>query len=186
MLPVSLDLRRLPLLLVGNGPKTLGRLAQFREAGAPDPAVFAPEPAAELAEAAGPLLRRRLPTAVEIAAARILFVVDLPPQQAAPLAAAARAAGTLVNVEDDLPHCDFHMPATVRRGDLTIAIGTNGKSPGLAAKLRRWLEARFTLEWADRLDELAEARRLWRAEGADMKTVLKRTDDLIDRKGWLE
>ena len=38
-------------------------------------------------------------------------------------------AGALVNVEDDPRRSDFHSPSVFRRGDLTVAISTNGKSP---------------------------------------------------------
>lgn len=41
----------------------------------------------------------------------------------------------LVNVVDDPQKCSFYVPAVLKRGDLTIAISTNGKSPVLAAKL---------------------------------------------------
>jgi siroheme synthase (precorrin-2 oxidase/ferrochelatase) len=52
------------------------------------------------------------------------------------IAADARAAGVLVNVMDDVPNCDFAAPAIVRRGDLVIAIGTGGRAPALASRLR--------------------------------------------------
>ena len=52
------------------------------------------------------------------------------------IAADARAAGVLVNVMDDVPNCDFAAPAIVRRGDLVVAIGTGGRAPALAGRLR--------------------------------------------------
>ena len=45
------------------------------------------------------------------------------------IAVAARAAGALVNVVDDIAGCDWAAPAVVRRGDLLLAIGTGGASP---------------------------------------------------------
>lgn len=47
----------------------------------------------------------------------------------------------LVNVADVPEKCNFILPALVRRGPLSIAISTSGKSPALAKKLRRELEA---------------------------------------------
>jgi siroheme synthase-like protein len=70
----------------------------------------------------------------------------------------AHARGVLVNVMDDVEHCDFAAPAVVRRGDLLIAISTGGRSPALARRLREELEARFGDEWAVALDLLAEVR----------------------------
>ena len=44
--------------------------------------------------------------------------------------------------------CTFIAPAVVRRGELQIAIGTGGASPGLAARLRGELEAQVGPEYA--------------------------------------
>ena len=56
----------------------------------------------------------------------------------------------LVNVADNPPLCDFYMGGIVTKGNLKIAISTNGKSPTLAKRLRQWLEA-FLLEVTDTL-----------------------------------
>ena len=47
----------------------------------------------------------------------------------------------LVNVADNPPLCDFYMGGIVTKGNLKLAISTNGKSPTLAKRLRQWLEA---------------------------------------------
>ena len=101
------------------------------------------------------------------------------------MAQAARAAGALVNVEDVVELCDVHLPALVRRGDLTIAISTAGRSPALARRLRRRIERQYGPEWAGRLAELAEARRQWRGEGLSPGEVSRRSDAFLDEKEWL-
>jgi precorrin-2 dehydrogenase/sirohydrochlorin ferrochelatase len=53
----------------------------------------------------------------------------------------------LLNVADVPQRCNFILPATVRRGDLTIAVATGGKSPALAKKLRQELEKRIGPEY---------------------------------------
>lgn len=53
----------------------------------------------------------------------------------------ARAAGALVNIVDVPDRCDFYAGAVVRRGQVTISIGTSGASPSLAVALRRRIEA---------------------------------------------
>jgi precorrin-2 dehydrogenase/sirohydrochlorin ferrochelatase len=55
--------------------------------------------------------------------------------------------GVLCNSVDDPQHCDFIYPAVARRGPLQIAISTGGRSPALAARLRRELERQFGAEW---------------------------------------
>ncbi len=70
----------------------------------------------------------------------------------------ARARGALVNVMDDIHHCDFAAPAVVRRGDLTIAVSTGGGSPALARRLREQLETQFGQEWSELLEVLRDVR----------------------------
>lgn len=74
------------------------------------------------------------------------------------IARAARERGVLVNVVDDVPNCDFAMPAVVRRGDLVIAIATGGRSPALARRLREELSERFGPEWSEIVEVLEEVR----------------------------
>lgn len=52
----------------------------------------------------------------------------------------SRANGILVNVADNPPLCDFYLGGIVTKGDLKIAISTNGKSPTLAKRLRQVFE----------------------------------------------
>lgn len=183
MLPVMLDLARGPVLLYGDGPAALRRLQLLKDAGAGDIRVFAAAaPSPELEEAASDVTVGA-PGEAELAAAIALFVVDTP--DAAEIAARARQHKVLVNVEDNIPYCDFFMPSMVRRGDLVIAISTGGKSPGLARRLRQKFEGEFGPEWADRLDRLGEARAGWRADGHDMATVAARTNKMIESEGWI-
>lgn len=56
----------------------------------------------------------------------------------------AEAHNLLVNVADVPKWCNFILPATVRRGDLTISVSTAGKSPALAKQLRKNLEKQYT------------------------------------------
>lgn len=70
----------------------------------------------------------------------------------------ARAAGQLVNVADAPELCNFQVPAVLRRGDLSIAVATNGKSPALAAQIRKRLEADYGPEYAFLLGLLGRVR----------------------------
>jgi precorrin-2 dehydrogenase/sirohydrochlorin ferrochelatase len=185
MLPLVLDLARLRLVLVGNDERAERRLALLDEAGAADLAVHAEAPSAALALAAGARLIRRLPTAEELARARVVFISDRTAPQSRHLAAAARAGGALVHVEDAPALCDVHAPAVLRRGELLIAVSTGGKSPGLARRIKRFLAGLFGEQWQGRLDELAALRRRWRDSGADAATLAQWTEAWVARQGWL-
>ncbi|MBI1288725.1 MAG: bifunctional precorrin-2 dehydrogenase/sirohydrochlorin ferrochelatase [Flavobacteriales bacterium] len=54
--------------------------------------------------------------------------------------AIAKQKGILTNVADTPEMCDFYLGGIVTKGDLKIAISTNGKSPTLAKRLRQLFE----------------------------------------------
>jgi precorrin-2 dehydrogenase/sirohydrochlorin ferrochelatase len=68
------------------------------------------------------------------------------------------ARNVLVNVVDRPAHCTFTVPATVHRGDLTIAIATNGRCPAFASILREELEGRYGVEYGPLVERFAAVR----------------------------
>ena len=160
MLPISVDVAHIHVMLVGDGAVARRRLALLDEAGAEALEIYAPDPGPELAAMAGARLRQRFPLPAEIARAQLVFVAGVPQLVASDICRVANAAGVLVNVEDNRRRSDFHSAAVIRRGDLTVAISTNGKSPGLASLMRRVLEHRVGPEWELRLDQSRHCARL--------------------------
>jgi siroheme synthase-like protein len=75
----------------------------------------------------------------------------------------ADARGILCNAVDDIEHCHFYYGSVVQRGDLQIAISTNGRSPALAQRLRLQLEKQFGPEYQLWLEWLGAARELLRS-----------------------
>jgi siroheme synthase-like protein len=69
----------------------------------------------------------------------------------------------LCNAVDDIENCHFYYGSIVQRGDLQIAVSTNGKSPALAQRLRQELEQQFGPEYEVWLEWLGAARELLRA-----------------------
>ncbi|MBQ0787960.1 MAG: bifunctional precorrin-2 dehydrogenase/sirohydrochlorin ferrochelatase [Oceanihabitans sp.] len=53
---------------------------------------------------------------------------------------ACKQRNILVNVADNPPYCDFYMGGIVTKGNVKIAISTNGKSPTTAKRLRQFFE----------------------------------------------
>jgi precorrin-2 dehydrogenase/sirohydrochlorin ferrochelatase len=51
-----------------------------------------------------------------------------------------RSMDKLVNVADNPTYCDFYMGGIVTKGNVKIAISTNGKSPTTAKRLRQFFE----------------------------------------------
>ena len=81
----------------------------------------------------------------------------------------------LCNVVDQPEFCDFFVPAIVKRGDLQIAIGTEGYSPAYAGHIRKKLEKIFTDKHGEFLAELEKLR----------KRIIEHVPDLADRKALL-
>jgi precorrin-2 dehydrogenase len=186
MLPITVDLNHVRTMLVGDREAACRRLEHLDAAGARSLEVYAVNPIQSLVEAAGERLRRRLPRAAEIAMAQLIFLADVPDPAGVGILRLAHDAGRLVNIEDDLRSSDFHFPSVLRRGDLTVAISTHGKSPALAALIRRALESWLEPEWAGRVEEIGLLRRGWRDAGANAAAISRWTTEWAGRQGWLK
>jgi len=91
-----------------------------------------------------------------------------------------QALEILCNVVDSPELCDFFVPAVVKRGDLQIAIGTDGYCPAYAGHVRKQLEAVFGEEHGQFLSELEAIRKQIieaLANPADRKSLLGRFVD---------
>ena len=107
MLPIVLDLARVPVALIGRDAQALKRLRQLEADGVPRVRIFSDAPSDALRAYAGARLIERLPAAADLAGSRVVYVADFPPEEAGDLATAATVAGALVNVEDQRGWCDF-------------------------------------------------------------------------------
>ena len=170
MLPIVLNpTSRIRVGTAGSGEGLKRRLDLLSKAGVEQISVFDQRP----------------PTQADLAQLAVLFVAGLDPDPSRELATAARSRGVLVNVEDQPELCDFHVPASVRRGELLFTVSTGGQSPGLSRLLREELEQHFGPEWSDHMDEIARSRSGWRAAGIDPGGVSERTRALVKARGWL-
>lgn len=142
-LPIFLDVRRRPVLVVGAGSVAARKADLLLRAGA-ELAVVAPDigPAmAELARAGRVrLLHRRFePADLNGVAAAIAATNDPATNQA--VFAAARGAGIPVNVVDQPAISTFIFPAIIDRSPLIVAVSSGGASPVLARLMRARLES---------------------------------------------
>ena len=71
-----------------------------------------------------------------------------------------REHNILCNVVDDIELSDFIVPASIKRGDLTISVSTMGKSPSLSAKIKKEIEEKYTDDYIDYVKCLGEIREL--------------------------
>jgi siroheme synthase-like protein len=160
----TLDLRRASVLVVGGGEVAVRKIGSLLAAGA-DVTVVAPEfhPAVRdyIRSAKGGAklrLKRCAFKMSDLKKARLVFAATNDRALNEKVAAAARKAGLFVNVAAPGEAGSFHVPASVWRGSVGIAISTGGASAALARTLRKRVENFVGPEWGE-LAALLEKRR---------------------------
>ena len=143
-LPIFLDLRSGPVLLVGGGDLVRVKLRLLLSAGASirwyatdgesDVSGVDAADVARIEHARGNPLNADLSGVIAVLCAG---AAELGPA----MSARAKALGIPVNVMDDLAHSTFIFPAIVDRGDVVVAVGTGGASPVVARRVRERIEA---------------------------------------------
>ena len=167
--PIFLEMTRRRCLVIGSGAVAERKVASLLEAGA-EVAVISPE-------ASDNILRWSKDKSVEYIARRyqpgdltefeLAFVATDDRAVSAQVFKEGRNLGVWVNAADDSARCDFILPSVLRRGDLTVAVSSGGRSPALARTIREELELYFTDEYALLANLAAEVRDELRARGID-------------------
>jgi siroheme synthase-like protein len=96
---------------------------------------------------------------------------------------AAHDRKLLINVADKPELCDFYLASIVQKGDLKLAISTNGKSPTIAKRLKEVLNESIPDELDDTLQQLSELRNTLSGDFADkVKKLNQVTSVLVEPK----
>lgn len=96
----------------------------------------------------------------------------------------AKQKKILVNVADTPDFCDFYLGSIVTKGDLKIAISTNGKSPTFAKRLREFFEDALPDDLQQLLDNLNEVRSKLKGDFAHkVKRLNEITSNLVSKHG---
>jgi siroheme synthase-like protein len=157
LFPAFLKLENLRVLLVGGGNVGLEKLtAILRNSPETAVTVVSISMLAELRELAArhPRIRlvQRAYAEADLDAHDIVFAATDDPALHRVIKAAARQRRLLVNVADTPALCDFYLSSVVVKGQLKVAVSTNGKSPTVGKRLRAVLEETLPEE----LDEVLE------------------------------
>jgi precorrin-2 dehydrogenase/sirohydrochlorin ferrochelatase len=159
--PITLvDLANTPCLVIGGGEVAARKVGALRRAGA-RPRVISPVLCDRLqrqVEAGEIDAVQRHYQAGDLAGVRLVIAATDDPATNEAVWREAQQVGCLVNVVDDPPRCNFYVPATVRRGALTLAVSTGGTSPLLARRIRKMLEDQFDAAYEAYVELLGDLR----------------------------
>jgi uroporphyrin-III C-methyltransferase/precorrin-2 dehydrogenase/sirohydrochlorin ferrochelatase len=181
-LPVFLDLKTGPVLLVGAGELAHAKLRLLLSAGASirwhatDGNHAVSSLSAETARidiAQGDPLTADLTGVIAVLCAGAGDVGVL-------MAARAKSLGLPINVMDDLDNSTFIFPAIVDRGDVVVAIGTGGTSPVVARRLREKIEALLPARIGDLATFIGGVRKSINARIDDMKLRRRFWERVVD------
>jgi precorrin-2 dehydrogenase/sirohydrochlorin ferrochelatase len=190
--PAFLSLRGKVCAVVGGGSVAARKVRSLLATGA-SIVIISPQLHAELQELLYQRLIRSIASnyAVEhLDGAQIVFAATNDAEVNQLVAQDAHARGLWVNVADNPALSDFYVPATLHRGDLTVAISTGGSSPAFARYIRELLEQMLSEALGQALEMLAQARPLILAQPKEQQTALwdslfaLRLDAIIEAEGY--
>lgn len=167
--PVNLNITDRLCLVIGGGTVALRKIESLLFCGA-RVRVVSPEAVAEirnLAEAGRIEWWRRGYAPGDLQGIFLAIAATDNPSVQNQIAEEAVDLPVLLNSADNPEACDFHVPSTVRRGELLITVSTGGASPALARQIRKKLEEEFGWEYSAVITLLARLREIVVRDGKD-------------------
>ncbi|MBE3557951.1 MAG: bifunctional precorrin-2 dehydrogenase/sirohydrochlorin ferrochelatase [Ktedonobacteraceae bacterium] len=144
--PIMLDVRGRRAIVIGGDHIAAGKAAALSAAGA-QVTVINPVFCTDLQEMEqrerAALLRKSYEPG-DLAGAFVVVAATNDRQQIEAIWQETQQRGQLVNIVDVPARCNFILPSILRRDQLTIAVSTEGASPGLARRIRQQLEHLFS------------------------------------------
>lgn len=180
LFPVFLKLNQLKVLLVGAGPVGLEKLGAMLS-NAPQATIqiialdVLPQISELIAKHPHVSIEQRAYCAEDMHGYDLAIIAVNNRQLSETIYGQAKKAGILANVADTPDLCDFYLGSIVQKGNLKIAISTNGKSPTMAKRLRQWFNEILPDQMDDLLENLYSYRKTIKAS---FEEKVKHLDDL--------
>jgi siroheme synthase-like protein len=161
--PIFVKLESLSLLVIGGGKIALEKLNSVLVNASKTPVKLVakeiiPEVWALQQEYKNLVLEQRAYTYADFDTADLVIAAVNDLVVAEQIRNDAHVKGVLVNIADKPELCDFYLGSIVRKGELKIAISTNGKSPTIAKRLREILTEIIPDEVDEVLDNMQNIR----------------------------
>ncbi|MEO7311341.1 MAG: TSUP family transporter [Chitinophagaceae bacterium] len=187
LFPIFLKLEKLRVLIVGGGNVGLEKLnAVLTNSPATRINLVATGISADIkAIAAGnpslQLLEKPYEPA-DLEGMDIVITAINDPETSRAIVADANAKGILINAADKPDLCDFYLSSVVKKGNLKIAISTNGKSPTVAKRLKETFADMLPDELDEVLDNMVAIRKKLNGNFADKVSQLNDITKLLASK----
>ena len=164
LFPIFLRLEKLKVLIVGGGNVAFEKItAVLGNSPATEVTLVAPEILPQIEQLAlqheQVKLKRRVFFSGDLYSADLVIVATGDRELNKAIKEGAENRKILVNVADTPDLCDFYLGSIVKKGDLKIAISTNGKSPTLAKRVKEILNDVFPAEIQQVMDNLQHIRK---------------------------
>ncbi|GAC1649611.1 MAG: bifunctional precorrin-2 dehydrogenase/sirohydrochlorin ferrochelatase [Ktedonobacteraceae bacterium] len=165
--PIMLDIRGCSTIVIGGDPIAAEKATALSASGA-TVTVLSPEFCHELllqAERKRVTLWQKAYERGDLEGALLVIAATNDQKLIAAVYAETKERNQLVNIVDVPEYCSFIIPSILRREQLTIAVSTEGASPGLAKRIRQGLEELFPLAYGSYLRLASVARTHLRKHG---------------------
>jgi siroheme synthase-like protein len=188
LFPIFLKLNQLRTVLIGGGAIGLEKLTAITS-NSPQSQVtviarsFVPEIHLLAAEYKGIIIVQRSFVDTDLDNANLVIAATNDNELNEYIVEAAHKRNLLVNIADKPALCDFYLGSIVQKGDLKLAISTNGKSPTVAKRLKEVLNASIPAELDTTLQQMAALRKTLSGDFANkVKTLNEVTAVLVDKE----
>ena len=188
LFPIFLKLENLHMLIVGGGYVGLEKItAVLDNSPMAKVSLVSPDIRQEIRDIASAnsrinLIERRFEDN-DLAVKDLVIVATNDKEENARIASMARSKNMLVNVADTPAICDFYLSSVVRKGNLKVAISTNGMSPTLAKRLKEVLGDALPDNLETAMEQLKAVRDMLKGDFASKVDELNRiTSVLTDKK----
>ncbi|MBL0294955.1 MAG: bifunctional precorrin-2 dehydrogenase/sirohydrochlorin ferrochelatase [Saprospiraceae bacterium] len=189
LFPIFLKLEDLHLLIVGGGPIGLEKLnAVLSNSPAANVTLVAKDFVAEILEKAEVhskiTLKQKTYDSTDLETADLVISAVGDVTLSEKIREGAKEFGLLGNAAYKPSLCDFYLGSVVHKGNLKIAISTNGKSPTVAKRVKEVLNESFPIEIDETLDNLTRIRTYLKGDFTEKVKSLNRITSTLSEKDF--
>ncbi|MCE7065552.1 bifunctional precorrin-2 dehydrogenase/sirohydrochlorin ferrochelatase [Dyadobacter sp. CY326] len=187
LFPIFLKLENLHTLIVGGGYVGLEKItAVLDNSPLAKVTLVSPDIRQEIRDIASQnsrisLIERKFED-TDLLAKDIVIVATNDKEENIRIASIARAKNILTNVADTPAICDFYLSSVVRKGNLKVAISTNGMSPTLAKRLKEVLGEALPDNLETAMEQLKAVRDMLKGDFAYKVDELNRITSVLTQK----